>query len=78
MKIVIGIHGAPSGFGALAYPLGTPPFRIHVDPTQDGAEGVNAASDRVGAELHRRIGLGQPQKPRTYGDGRTNPRFRFQ
>jgi NAD(P)-dependent dehydrogenase (short-subunit alcohol dehydrogenase family) len=38
-------------------PLGKRPFRVHVDPTQDGAEVVNMVSDRVRAELLRRIGL---------------------
>jgi hypothetical protein len=27
------------------------PFRVHIDPTQDGAEVVNAVSDRVRAEI---------------------------
>jgi len=39
-------------------PFGKRPFRVHVDPTQDGAEVVNAVPDRVRAELLRRIGLG--------------------
>jgi hypothetical protein len=38
-------------------PFGKRPFRVHVDPTQDGAEVVNMVSDRVRAELLRRIGL---------------------
>jgi NAD(P)-dependent dehydrogenase (short-subunit alcohol dehydrogenase family) len=38
-------------------PFGKRPFRVHVDPTQDGAEVVNAVSDRVRAEMLRRIGL---------------------
>jgi len=33
------------------------PFRVHIDPSQDGAEIVNAMSDRVRAEMFRRIGL---------------------
>jgi len=41
----------------VATPFGKRPFRVHVDPTQDGAEVVNAVSDRVRAELPRRIGL---------------------
>ena len=36
-------------------PFGKRPFRVHIDPTQDGAEVVNAVSDRVRAELLRRI-----------------------
>ncbi len=38
-------------------PFGKRPFRVHVDPTQDGAEVVNMVCDRVRAELLRRIGL---------------------
>jgi NAD(P)-dependent dehydrogenase (short-subunit alcohol dehydrogenase family) len=38
-------------------PFGKRPFRTHIDPTQDGAEVVNAVSDRIRAELLRRIGL---------------------
>ena len=45
-------------------PFGQRPFRVHVDPTQDGAEVVNAVSDRVRAELLRRIGLGDLLVPR--------------
>jgi NAD(P)-dependent dehydrogenase (short-subunit alcohol dehydrogenase family) len=33
------------------------PFRVHIDPSQDGAEIVNGVADRVRAELLRRIGL---------------------
>jgi len=40
------------------------PFRVHIDPTQDGAEVVNAVLDRVRAELLRRIGLGDLLIPR--------------
>jgi NAD(P)-dependent dehydrogenase (short-subunit alcohol dehydrogenase family) len=45
-------------------PFGKRPFRVHIDPTQDGAEVVNAVSDRVRAELLRRIGLGDLLVPR--------------
>jgi NAD(P)-dependent dehydrogenase (short-subunit alcohol dehydrogenase family) len=38
-------------------PFGKRPFRVHVDPTQDGAEVVNMVGDRVRAEMLRRIGL---------------------
>jgi NAD(P)-dependent dehydrogenase (short-subunit alcohol dehydrogenase family) len=40
-------------------PFGKRPFRVHVDPTQDGAEVVNAVEDRVRVEMLRRIGLGE-------------------
>src|SRR6266852_19998 len=52
--------------------FGKRPFRVHVDPTQDGAEVVNAVSDRVRAELLRRIGLGDllaPRVPASQSDG---------
>jgi nucleoside-diphosphate-sugar epimerase len=38
-------------------PRGKRPYRVHVDPSQDGAEIVFAMGDRVRAELLRRIGL---------------------
>jgi NAD(P)-dependent dehydrogenase (short-subunit alcohol dehydrogenase family) len=40
-------------------PFGKQPFRVHIDPTQDGAEVVNAVEDRACAELLRRIGLAE-------------------
>ena len=49
-------------------PFGKRPFRVHVDPTQDGAEVTNAVLDRVRAELLRRIGLGDLLEPRVYSD----------
>jgi NAD(P)-dependent dehydrogenase (short-subunit alcohol dehydrogenase family) len=45
-------------------PYGRRPFRVHVDPAQDGAEVVNGVADRVRAELLRRIGLGDLLHPR--------------
>jgi NAD(P)-dependent dehydrogenase (short-subunit alcohol dehydrogenase family) len=45
-------------------PFGKRPFRVHIDPTQDGAEVVNAVSDRVRAEMLRRIGLADLLVPR--------------
>ena len=45
-------------------PFGKRPFRVHIDPTQDGAEVVNAVSDRVRAEFLRRIGLDDLLTPR--------------
>ena len=45
-------------------PFGKRPFRVHIDPTQDGAEVVNMVSDRVRAELLRRIGLADVLIPR--------------
>jgi NAD(P)-dependent dehydrogenase (short-subunit alcohol dehydrogenase family) len=34
-----------------------PPFRVHVDPSADGAEVVNAVADRVRGEFLRRVEL---------------------
>lgn len=38
-------------------PFGRRPFRVHIDPSSDGAEIVNGVADRVRAELFWRIGL---------------------
>jgi NAD(P)-dependent dehydrogenase (short-subunit alcohol dehydrogenase family) len=38
-------------------PAGKRPFRVHIDPSQDGAEIVNGVADRVRRELLRRMGL---------------------
>lgn len=48
-------------------PFGKRPFRVHIDPSQDGAEIVNGVADRVRAELLRRIGLEDILTPRTIG-----------
>lgn len=46
---------------AIVEVVGTPfakrPFRVHIDPAQDGAEIVNGVADRVRAEMYRNIGL---------------------
>jgi hypothetical protein len=38
-------------------PFGKRPFRVHIDPAQDGAEIVNGVADRVRSEMYRNIGL---------------------
>jgi NAD(P)-dependent dehydrogenase (short-subunit alcohol dehydrogenase family) len=48
-------------------PFGKRPFRVHIDPSEDGAEIVNGMADRVRAELLRRIGLEDILKPRMIG-----------
>ncbi|GAA4897099.1 SDR family oxidoreductase [Actinomycetospora straminea] len=45
-------------------PAGQRPFRVHVDPADDGAEVVNAVGDRVRTEFYRRIGLDDLLHPR--------------
>ena len=41
----------------VAAPYGKRPFRVHVDPSRDGAEVVAAVADRVREEFLRRSGL---------------------
>jgi NAD(P)-dependent dehydrogenase (short-subunit alcohol dehydrogenase family) len=38
-------------------PFGKRPFRVHIDPTQDGAEVTFAVMDRVRAEMLHRVGM---------------------
>jgi len=56
--------------------FGKRPFRVHIDPTQDGAEVVNMVSDRVRAELLRRIGLADLLTPRALTAELTGSRIR--
>lgn len=44
-------------------PHGQRPFRVHVDPSQDGAETVNAVGDRVRREMYRNLGMEDLLKP---------------
>ena len=48
----------------IGMPFGTRPFRVHIDPSEDGAEIVNGIADRVRAEMFRRIGLEDLLTPR--------------
>ncbi len=50
----------------IGMPFGKRPFRVHVDPSQDGAEIVNGVADRVRAEMFRNIGLQDLLKPATH------------
>jgi hypothetical protein len=71
-NIVFVVTGASSGFGAVAdaivkvvdMPFGKRPFRVHIDPAQDGSEIVNTVADHIRAEFLRRIGLGDLLAPR--------------
>jgi len=45
-------------------PYGKRPFRVHVDPSQDGAEIVNGVADRVRRELFWRAGIEDLLHPR--------------
>lgn len=44
-------------------PFGARPFRVHVDPAQDGDETVNGFADRVRAELLRNMRLADVLRP---------------
>ncbi|WP_224392469.1 SDR family NAD(P)-dependent oxidoreductase [Pseudonocardia sp. ICBG1293] len=44
-------------------PAGRRPFRVHIDPADDGAEVVNAVGDRVRTEFYRRVGLEDLLRP---------------
>jgi NAD(P)-dependent dehydrogenase (short-subunit alcohol dehydrogenase family) len=48
-------------------PFGKRPFRVHVDPSQDGAEIVNGVADRMRREMYRNIGLAQLLSPAFIG-----------
>jgi hypothetical protein len=43
--------------GSWAFRSASAPFRVHVDPSQDGAEIVNGVGDRMRREMYRNIGL---------------------
>ena len=44
-------------------PFGKRPFRVHIDPTQDGAEVAFAVIDRVRTEMLHRVGLEELLSP---------------
>jgi NAD(P)-dependent dehydrogenase (short-subunit alcohol dehydrogenase family) len=48
-------------------PHGKRPFRVHVDPADDGAAVVNAVADRIRVEFLTRIGLDDLLHPRSAG-----------
>jgi NAD(P)-dependent dehydrogenase (short-subunit alcohol dehydrogenase family) len=52
-------------------PVGIRPFRVHVDPADDGANVVNAVADRIRVEFLRNIGLADLLKP-TRGEHASN------
>ncbi|HJU37974.1 MAG TPA: SDR family NAD(P)-dependent oxidoreductase [Tahibacter sp.] len=52
---IVGIVGAPHG---------RRPFRVHVDPTQDGADVGFTVLDRLRAEMLHRVGLSDLLRPR--------------
>ncbi|MEM5340616.1 SDR family oxidoreductase [Paraburkholderia azotifigens] len=48
-------------------PFGKRPFRVHIDPSQDGAEVVNAVADRMRREMYHAIGLQDLLSPKING-----------
>lgn len=46
-------------------PKGERPFRVHIDPADDGAEEVNNLGDEIRARFYRRIGLADLLRPAT-------------
>jgi len=44
-------------------PFGKRPFRVHIDPAQEGAEILNGVADRVRMEMYRDIGLSDLPTP---------------
>lgn len=44
-------------------PFGKRPFRVHIDPADDGAQIVNGVADRVRRELLRNMGLSDLLRP---------------
>jgi NAD(P)-dependent dehydrogenase (short-subunit alcohol dehydrogenase family) len=51
-------------------PKGERPFRVHVDPADDGATEVNELGDRVRERFYRRIGLEELLRPALTGGQR--------
>jgi hypothetical protein len=45
-------------------PFGTRPFRVHIDPSQDGADVGFTVLDRLRAEMLHRVGFSDLLKPR--------------
>ncbi|KVL41525.1 oxidoreductase [Burkholderia territorii] len=53
--------------GLVAAPAGKRPYRVFVDPSQDGAEEVFRIGDRIRREMFRNIGLADLLAPRVGG-----------
>lgn len=53
--------------GVVDAPFGKRPFRVHIDPTEDGADVAFAVVDRVRNEMLHRVGFSDLLKPRVNG-----------
>ncbi|HEY0685479.1 MAG TPA: SDR family oxidoreductase [Steroidobacter sp.] len=51
----------------VAAPFGKRPFRVHIDPSQDGASVAFAVIDRVRDEMLHRVGFSDLLRPRSNG-----------
>jgi NAD(P)-dependent dehydrogenase (short-subunit alcohol dehydrogenase family) len=51
---------------AVSAPIGQRPFRVHVDPAQDGADVGFAVLDRLRAEMLHRVGMSDLLRPRIW------------
>ncbi|MFM0434841.1 SDR family oxidoreductase [Paraburkholderia strydomiana] len=51
---------------AVNAPFGQRPFRVHIDPAQDGADVGFAVLDRLRAEMLRRVGMAYLLRPRVW------------
>jgi NAD(P)-dependent dehydrogenase (short-subunit alcohol dehydrogenase family) len=54
-------------------PMGERPFRVHIDPADDGAETMNRVGDLVRREFYQRIGLEDLLTPTIDSDLRVAP-----
>ncbi|MFD6285953.1 SDR family NAD(P)-dependent oxidoreductase [Streptomyces sp. NPDC060205] len=55
-------------------PPGKRPFRVHVDPSNDGSEEVSGVADRIRAQFLARIGLADLLTPRPARSPASSPR----
>ncbi|VVD82471.1 SDR family NAD(P)-dependent oxidoreductase [Pandoraea terrigena] len=51
---------------AINAPFGRRPFRVHIDPAQDGADVGFAVLDRLRAEMLHRVGMAELLRPRVW------------
>ncbi|MFK3690750.1 SDR family oxidoreductase [Agrobacterium tumefaciens] len=56
----------------VALPFGKRPFRIHYDPTEDGASVSFAVIDRMRTDMLHRVGLSDLLRPAMAGDSETD------
>lgn len=61
---------------AVDAPRGTPPYRVHIDPANDGAEEVNGIGDRVRRDFYQRLGLEDLLTPHVEGAPGSTPQAR--